>query len=93
MHELPDFVNNHYFCDTGNRGIDTFSASTIYTQDPLWDGKGCGSLSSCCELNMPPWFCTSLSQPTDDDLELRNCYSHNEMSADKLITLIEIYVK
>ena len=73
-HQVPPFINNAYFCDTGNPGPG-YSSTTYYTDEPLWDGKGCSSTSTCCELNSPPWFCKSLPQPTSDDLEIRNCYA------------------
>ncbi len=44
-----------------------------HSDDPLWDGAGCGPTSSCCQLNNPPWFCVSFPEPTTDDLELRIC--------------------
>ena len=91
-HQVPSFINNDYFCDTGNTGPGT-SRTTYYTDDPLWDGEGCISTDTCCEFNSPPWFCKSLLQPSNDDLEIRNCYADGSSSADKLITLIDIYVK
>ena len=92
-HEIiPSFINNSYFCDTGNPGPG-HNFTRYYTDDPLWDGQGCGVNSTCCEFNTPPWFCTSLPQPTNDNLELRNCYADGSSVEDKIITLIEIYVK
>ena len=91
-HQVPSFINNDYFCDTGNPGP-AVRPGTYYTNDPLWDGNGCSSTSTCCEFNSPPWFCKSLPQPTNDDLEIRNCYSVPSHQEDKLITLIVIYVK
>ena len=91
-HQVPSFINNSYFCDTGNPGPG-YSRTTYYINDPLWDGEGCGSTSTCCEFNSPPWFCKSLPQPTSDDLEIRNCYANVLGNEDKLITLIDIYVK
>ena len=91
-HQIPPFINNDYFCDTGNPGPG-YSSTTYYINDPLWDGEGCGSTSTCCEFNSPPWFCKSLPQPTSDDLETRNCYTYPSVSADRLITLIDVYVK
>ena len=91
-YQVPLFINNDYFCDTGNPGPGT-SYTAYYTDDPLWDGEGCGSTSTCCEFNSPPWFCRSLPQPTSDDLEIRNCYADASSHEDKLITLIDIYVK
>ena len=91
-HQVPPFINNDYFCDTGNPGPG-ISYTTYYTDDPLWDSKGCSSTSTCCEFNTPPWFCKSLLQPTCDDLEIRNCYATYTSHEDKLITLIDVYVK
>ena len=90
-HQVPLFINNNYFCDTGNLGPGT--SWTTYTDDPLWDGKGFSSTSTCCEFNSPPWFCMSLPQPTSDDLEIRNCYSDGSSYEDRLITLIDVYIK
>ena len=90
-HQVPSFINNNYFCDTGNPGPGIISTA-YYTDDPLWDGKGCSSTSTCCEFNSPPWFCKSLSQPTSDDLEIRNCYGDNLSYEDKLISLMDVYI-
>ena len=37
-----------------------------YSDDPLWDGAGCGDSSTCCQFNNPP---SSLPQATTDDVE------------------------
>ena len=92
-HQIPSFINNNYFCDTGNPGPGV-NGSRYYTDDPLWDGQGCCGNRTCCEFNTPLWFCASLPQPTSDNLELRNCYGDSSDYEDKItITLIEIYVK
>ena len=57
----PEFVGNDYFCDTGSSD---FSSSIFYSDDPLWDGAGCGPQSTCCSFNNPPWFYKQLPQPT-----------------------------
>ena len=92
-YQVPSFIGNDYFCDTGNRGSG-YSSGIYYTNDPLWDGEGCGSASTCCEFNTPPWFCRSLPRPTSDDLELRLCnhfdFAYDE---DKLIYLVDIFIK
>ena len=90
-YQLPLFINNDYFCDTGNPGPGT-SSTAYYTDDPLWDGKGCSSTSTSCEFNTLPWFCKSLPQPTSDDLEIRNCYTSYPSLEDKLISLIDVYI-
>ena len=91
-YEVPSYVGDSYFCDTGAH---TFTWSDdlrkVFRNDPLWDGEGCGGSSSCCSFNNPPWFCQHLNYHTSDDLELRLCtYSFYE---DKLISLVDIYVK
>ena len=54
-YQVPSFVGNNYFCDSGNPGP-YHSGGTLYPNDPLWDGAGCPSTSSCCEFNNPPWL-------------------------------------
>ena len=44
---------------------------TLYPEDPLWDGQGCGPSSTCCSFNTPPWFAKELPSPTTDDVEMR----------------------
>ena len=67
----PSYVGTDYFCDTatGRR----FIHSQFYPADPLWDGVGCGPLSTCCSFNNPPWFYKQLPQPTTDNIEMRLC--------------------
>ena len=48
----PAFVGNDYFCDTGS-GC-PFDLRTLHSDDPLWDGAGCGPLNDCCTFNNPP---------------------------------------
>ena len=93
-YQVPSFIGNDYFCDTGNRGPG-YSSYIYYPDDPLWDGEGCGSASTCCEYNTPPWFCKALPQPASNDLELRLCNRYRPVfnGEDKLISLVEIFVK
>ena len=83
------FVGKDYFCDSGNHlnkipGI-------FHSKDLLWDGQGCGSDSTCCQFNKPPWFCKTLTQSTTDDLEVRLCNHGN--SDDTPVQLLELYVQ
>ena len=78
------FVSEDHFCEVG-------------ADNPLWDGQGCASSSSCCEFNSPPWFCKHLNQTTTDDIDIRimssaknDYYLEDE---DVPINLIEIYVQ
>ena len=90
-YQVPSFIGNNYFCDTGNPGPGV-SLTEVYQDDPLWDGEGCGPSSTCCQLNNPPWFCTTLPQPTTDDIELRNCANEGTSNEDTLVQLVDIYV-
>ena len=91
-HTIPSFVGNDYFCDTGNPGPG-FDRSAYYTDDPLWDGQGCGPTNDCCELNNPPWFCKKLPESTSDDIELRICSDQPRNNEDTVISLVEIHVQ
>ena len=92
-HQLPPFVGNNYFCDTGNHGPG-WDTTTYYTDDPLWDGTGCdSSFNTCCRFNSPPWFQTTLPETTSDDIELCVCRNEANNNEDTIINLIEIYVQ
>ena len=83
------FVGNDYFCDSGNHG--RIIPNIFFSDDPLWDGQGCGPSSTCCQFNNPPWFCKTLPHSTTDDLEVRIC---NHGSLDDIpIQLLELYVQ
>ena len=43
-YDVPSFISNDYFCDTGNHGPG-YNNTAFYFNDPLWDGEGCGSTS------------------------------------------------
>ena len=87
-YRTPSFVGNDYFCDTGN--LAGWSYTTLYRNNPMWDGAGCGSTSTCCEFNNPPWFCKTLPQATSDQVELRVCGSSHERI---IVYLAEIFVR
>ena len=90
-YQLPSFIGNNYFCATGNPGP-SFTG-IIYSDDPLWDGEGCIATDACCEFNDPPWFCTTLPQPTTENMEVRICHDQGKGDEDAIISLIDIYVK
>ena len=90
-YQIPSFIGNRYFCDTGNPGP-VWSLTALYPDDPLWDGEGCGPTSTCCQFNNPPWFCTTLPQPTTDDIELRICGHNGFDNEDVNVQLIDIYI-
>ena len=88
----PSFVGNDYYCETG---IDYSYANGVFYEDadPLWDGEGCGSTSTCCEFNNSPWFCKQLPQPTTEDIEVRVCDHSGTQFDDTPFELIEIYIR
>ena len=88
---VPLFVGNDYFCDSAVRGRDR-TEGIYHPDDPLWDGQGCGSTSTCCEFNNPPWFCKQLPQPTTDDIELRLCENSFFIVDDSPFELIQLYI-
>ena len=86
---IPPFVGGDYFCESG---VNSGSVSVIfYPEDPLWDGEGCSSSSSCCSFNNPPYFTKQLPSPTSDPIEARLC--RWETADDSPVEFMELYVK
>ena len=93
MLDVPSYVGNDYFCETGVPPRQTYSNSIFYADDPLWDGQGCDPTSTCCTFNNPSWFFKQLPQSTNADLEVRLCSLQGARVENTPIELIEIYVK
>ena len=90
---VPSFVGNHYFCESGNPVCGIFNFR-LFSEDVLWDGQNCLiPTSTCCQLNTPPWFVTTLPNPTTDNIELRLCFVNAKVYADVALELVELYVK
>ena len=88
----PTFVDNNYFCDTGNPH-GNFQGYILFPDSPLWDGiSGCDD-ASCCAPHSGPWFNTTLTAPTTDDIEIRICANQPTTDEDTPLELVEIYVK
>ena len=89
---IPAFVGENYFCEAGVR---FWNESQFFSDNPLWDGQGCGPTSSCCTFNSPPWFRVQLPSVTSDAVEVRICHEHFQAQSDQRtpIELIELYVK
>ena len=86
--DIPPFVGGDYFCESGWNS----TYKPIFVEaDPLWDGKGCASTSTCCEFNNPPYFTKQLTNPTTDDIEARICQL--DSGEDTPVEFIELYVK
>ena len=89
--EVYSYIANNYFCATGNPGPGG-DLTSIYPDDPLWDGEGCGATNACCQFNNPPWFCTTLPQPTTDDIEMRVCNNQPEFDEDVILSFVNINI-
>ena len=88
----PSFVGNDYFCETGRTF--NYNPGVFYEDsDPLWDGEGCGSSSTCCDFNNPPWFCKQLPEPTTEDIEVRICQRAGTHYEETPFEHIELYIR
>ncbi len=88
---IPPFVGSDYFCETASRSA---AVLRFYPNDPLWDGQGCGEISTCCTgTTAPPWFCKTLPLATRENVEVRLCGDESNSNENIPIELIEIYVQ
>ena len=90
---ISSFVDQNYFCESGLTQWNGTSGVFWPNGDPLWDGQNCGSASTCCAFNSPPWFNVQLSSPTTDDIEVRICGDNGITDEDTPIQFMELYVK
>ena len=89
---VQSFIGDDYFCESGNSL--TNWQYKLYTNDPLWDGEGCGGIEGdCCNAPGIPWFHKVLNSTTTDDIELRVCGDQDTGNEDTPVRLYEIYVK
>ena len=87
---IPPFVGGDYFCESGvNSGSST---GGFHPDNPLWDGEGCSSSSSCCSLNNPLYFTRQLPSPTSDPIEARLWRWEGDQD-DSPVEFMELYVK
>ena len=84
-----NFVGNNYYCEAA----DLFRG-TLFTTDPLWDGKSCHSNEApCCQRTLIPWFYRSLGYTTTNNVEMRICCDQETIDEDVTFAQYEIYVK
>lgn len=88
----PSFVGNDYFCETGDTGS-CCTSGFFYASDPLFDGQGCGSTSTCCSFNNPPWFSKELSTATTNNIEVRVCSNEPTSIDDVPFQILELYIQ
>lgn len=88
----PGFVGEDYFCDSASRSGSP-TAGQFLGMDPLWDGTGCGSISTCCGMNTPPWFFKQLREPASEHIEMRVCSDEPASNEDIAIESVELYIQ
>ena len=90
----PTFLGNDYYCDSGNPSRSSASNGHLYP-DRLWDNSGpsCVSGSTCCDNPDQPWFKTKLTQPANEDVEMRWCASGIPTNEDTATTHGELYIR
>ena len=86
----PSFVGDHYYCKSGNTGPYEF---VLYDSDPLWNGAGCSAGSNCCSQPGMPWFCRTLPQEVEEDIEVRICADQSTSDENLYLELLEIYIQ
>ena len=90
---VPTFVSSHYYCEAGCHNTSP-SINTLYSSDPLWDGKSCGSSeTNCCQRTLIPWFYRSFGYSTTDNIEMRICCDEGTGNEDVPVGEYKIYVK
>ncbi len=86
----PKSVGDNYFCDTA---VAKPRSGVLYQDDPLWDGEGCGGISTCCSFNKPPWFYRELHAKVMEDIKMTVCMNFVPDREDAAIEKIDILVQ
>lgn len=90
LQQIPSFVGDDYFCESGSPDN---NYQKFHVDDPLWDGKGCGSHeANCCAAAGLPWFHRTFPS-SSDFLELRVCCDQGTHDEDVPVGFYEIFVK
>ena len=87
----PTYVGSHYYCESGITG--RFDASKLYTDDPLWDGAGCGPENGCCYHAGMPWFFRQFPTALNGNFEVRICYDQSFPDESLAVEQIQLYVQ
>ena len=91
---LPTFLNDDYYCDSGNPSRNNFVRS-LYP-DRLWDNSGpsCVSGSTCCDNPGQPWFKKNLTQSANEDVEMHWCADERPAIDEATATTrVELYIR
>ena len=85
----PFFVKDDYFCESVAEKSQ-WDPENSFWDNALWDGKDL--LHTCYELNNPPWFYKTLTEPTSEFIELRMCFFEPKYLSNIGIERLEVYV-
>ena len=90
---VPSFIGSDYYCSTGATS-GTVTTSNVFPT-PLWrnSGPACSFGSTCCENLDQPWFKKKLTQPANEDVEMRWCGSESPSNEATATTRVELYVR
>ena len=88
---VNNFVGTHFYCESGNPTRNY--PYKWYLEDPLWDGAGCTSGSSCCSDSGLPYFHRVLPRTTTDNIEVRICLDEVTSNEDIGLEELELYVR
>ena len=86
------FVENNYYCESGNNAAVSPTFATFYLSDPLWDGQDCPGNSKCCTQLGMPWFYRKSIVPLSENIEVRICKTEPHSDEDTAIEEMEIFV-
>ena len=90
---VPPYVGDNYYCESAT---DNMAFGQFYSSDPLWDNMQCNNAeSTCCPSgSRQPWFNTTLTETTNDDLELRLIHGATNINiTGSPLDLIELYIR
>ena len=89
----PSFVGTDYYCESGNPNSQ-WQDGKFYSTDPLWEGKGCGSVEGpCCSRSNLSWFHKTLGYITTNSIEMRLSCDEGTTNEAVMFGLVEIYFK
>ena len=88
---VPSVIGSDYYCSSGNAG--SSDSSTVVHTNSLWRtyGPSCVSGSTCCDNPDQPWFKKKLTQPANEDVEMRWCA--DQSSEATATTRVELYIR
>ena len=89
---VPSVIGSDYYCSSGNAG--SSDSSAVVHTNPLWHtyGPSCVSGSTCCDNPDQPWF-KKLTQPANEDVEMRWCADESTSTEATATTRVELHIR